>query len=41
VSVSYAFSFITPIGSFVAMFGGSDFGPSTTLMAQGVEPCET
>jgi Flp pilus assembly protein TadG len=41
VSVSYSFSFITPVGAFMAMFGGSGFGSSTTLKAQGVEPCET
>jgi Flp pilus assembly protein TadG len=33
VKVSYSFSFITPIGSI--------FGPTKTLTAEGVMPCET
>lgn len=41
VTVSYSYSFITPVGSFMAMFGVAKPGSSTTLSAQGVEPCET
>ncbi|HEY2640820.1 MAG TPA: TadE family protein [Streptosporangiaceae bacterium] len=33
VHVTYTFSFITPIGTF--------FGPTKTLTAEGVMPCET
>jgi Flp pilus assembly protein TadG len=41
VSVSYSFSFVTPIGAIAGMFGGSGFGSPITLTAQGVMPCET
>jgi Flp pilus assembly protein TadG len=42
VSVSYAFSFVTPISAIAGLFGGggSLSGP-LTLTAQGVMPCET
>jgi len=40
VSVSYPFSFITPVGAIAGIFGGG-FGSSLTLTAQGVMPCET
>jgi len=40
VSVSYPFSFVTPIGAISAEFGGG-VGGSLTLTAQGVMPCET
>jgi hypothetical protein len=40
VSVSYDFTFVTPIGAVAALFGGSGPGP-LTLTAQGVMPCET
>jgi len=33
VTVTYTFSFVTPIGTF--------FGPTKTLTAEGVMPCET
>ena len=41
VSVSYSFTFITPIGAIAALLGAS--GPSSPfiLTAQGVMPCET
>ena len=41
VSVSYAFSFITPIGAIATLIGGTDPGSGLTLTAQGVMPCET
>ena len=41
VSVSYTFSFITPIGAIAALFGGSGPGSPFVLSAQGVMPCET
>jgi Flp pilus assembly protein TadG len=41
VDISYSFSFITPIGAVVGFFGGSGFGTSMVLTAQGVMPCET
>jgi Flp pilus assembly protein TadG len=41
VSVSYPFSFVTPIGAIAAMFGGGGLGSGLTLTAQGVMPCET
>lgn len=39
VQVSYAFSFVTPIGAIASMFGSSISNP--TLTATGVMPCET
>lgn len=39
VSVSYDFTFVTPIGAIAALFGGAGPGP-LTLTAQGVMPCE-
>jgi Flp pilus assembly protein TadG len=41
VSVSYSFSFITPVGAIAGMFGGGGFGAPIMLNAQGVMPCET
>ncbi len=42
VSVSYPFTFITPVGAFASMFGSASFGSSTlTLTAKGELPCET
>lgn len=41
VKVTYAFSFITPIGAIAAIFGKSGPGSGLTLTAQGVMPCET
>jgi len=41
VSVSYSFSFVTPIGAVAGLFGGSGPSGPTTLTAQGVMPCET
>jgi Flp pilus assembly protein TadG len=41
VSVSYSFTFITPIGAVAGLLGGSGFGAPTDLTAQGVMPCET
>jgi Flp pilus assembly protein TadG len=42
VTVSYPFTFITPLGAIASLFGGGS-GSSTglTLTAQGVMPCET
>lgn len=40
VSVSYPFSFVTPIAA-IASFFGSGIGSGFTLTAQGVMPCET
>lgn len=40
VKVSYAFSFVTPIGGIASFFGGG-IGSGITLTAQGVMPCET
>lgn len=41
VDVSYQFSFITPIGPFARLVGGSHLGAPIVLTAQGVMPCET
>src|SRR5258708_39078510 len=41
VSVSYTFSFVTPIGAIAGLFGGSGPGSPFVLTAQGVMPCET
>jgi Flp pilus assembly protein TadG len=41
VKVSYAFSFVTPVGAIAGFFGGSGFGSPITLRAEGVMPCET
>lgn len=41
VQASYQFSFVTPVGAFAAIFGGSGFGSPITLTAEGVMPCET
>jgi Flp pilus assembly protein TadG len=41
VQTSYAFSFVTPVGSIAAMFGGVSYGSPVTLSAQGEMPCET
>ena len=42
VTVSYQFSFITPIGTIAALIGGAGgLGAPVTLTAQGVMPCET
>ena len=41
VQTSYAFSFVTPVGSIAAMFGGVSYGSPLTLTAQGEMPCET
>jgi Flp pilus assembly protein TadG len=41
VTVTYQFSFVTPVGAIAGIFGGSGFGGPITLTAQGVMPCET
>jgi Flp pilus assembly protein TadG len=41
VQVSYAFSFVTPLGAIAGMYGASSIGSALTLTAQGVMPCET
>jgi len=41
VTVSYTFSFITPVGAIAGFFGGSGLGSDITMTAQGVMPCET
>jgi Flp pilus assembly protein TadG len=41
VSVSYTFSFVTPIGAIAGLLGGSGPGSPFVLTAQGVLPCET
>jgi Flp pilus assembly protein TadG len=41
VSVSYTFTFITPIGAVAGLLGGGGIGAPTVLTAQGVMPCET
>lgn len=41
VTVSYTFTFITPIGAIATMFGGSGPGSPLALHAEGVMPCET
>jgi TadE-like protein len=41
VTTSYVFTFVTPVGAFAAMFGGSSLGSPITLTATGVMPCET
>jgi len=41
VTVSYSFSFVTPVGAIAGFFGGSGFGSPITLTATGDMPCET
>jgi Flp pilus assembly protein TadG len=41
VSLSYAFSFATPVGAIAAMFGSVTYGTGLTLTAKGEMPCET
>ena len=41
VDVNYRFSFITPIGAFASLAGGSHLGAPIVLTGQGVMPCET
>ncbi len=41
VTVTYRFSFITPIGLVAGLLGGSGLGSPITLTARGVMPCET
>jgi Flp pilus assembly protein TadG len=38
--VAYTFSFVTPVGSLVTMFGGSGFGGDVTLNGRAVMPCQ-
>jgi hypothetical protein len=38
--VAYTFSFVTPVGSLVTMFGGSGFGGDVTLTGRAVMPCQ-
>lgn len=40
VQASYVFQFITPVGAFAGMFGGTGFGSPITLTATGDMPCE-
>ena len=40
VTVSYKFTFLTPVAAISSLFGSS-FGSSMTLTATGVMPCET
>jgi Flp pilus assembly protein TadG len=40
VQVSYAFSFVTPIGAIAKLLGGSGLGSSLTLTATAVMACE-
>lgn len=41
VKATYTFTFVTPLGSIARMFGASTIGPTITLTATGVMPCET
>jgi Flp pilus assembly protein TadG len=41
VTVTYTFSFITPVAAFAAMFGTATFGSTLALTATGEMPCET
>lgn len=41
VSVTYEFTFATPVGAFGAMFGGGGYGDPIDMTAKGVMPCET
>jgi len=41
VTVTYPFTFITPVGAFASMFGTASFGSTLTLTATGEMPCET
>ena len=41
VSVSYSFSFVTPVGAIAGLFGGTGFGSPVTLTATGEMPCES
>jgi Flp pilus assembly protein TadG len=41
VSLSYAFTFATPVGAIAAMFGSVTYGTGLTLTAKGEMPCET
>lgn len=41
VTITYAFTFLTPIGPIAGLVGNSAFGTGLTLTARGVMPCET
>jgi Flp pilus assembly protein TadG len=41
VQASYVFNFITPVGAFAGLFGGTGFGSPITLTATGDMPCES
>jgi len=41
VTVSYSFSFVTPVGAIAGLFGGGGFGAPITLTATGEMPCES
>ena len=41
VTVTYTFSYLTPVAAIAKMFGAVSFGASTTLTATCVMPCET
>jgi Flp pilus assembly protein TadG len=41
LQTSYTFSFVTPVGDLVGMFGGGGFGSPVTLSAKGVMLCES
>ena len=40
VSVTYVFSFVTPVGAVAGLIGGSGLGSPIALTAQGAMPCE-
>lgn len=41
VAITYAFTFVTPIGPIATMLGGQSLGTGLSLTARGVLPCET
>ena len=41
VTITYSFSFITPVGAIAGLFGGNGFGSPITLSATGEMPCES
>ena len=41
VTVTYSFSFVTPVGAIAGLFGGTGFGSPITLSATGEMPCES
>jgi Flp pilus assembly protein TadG len=41
VTITYPFSFITPVGAIAGLFGGKGYGSPIPLTATGEMPCES